>query len=115
MHITSWRHPLASPNASIDVHALAQQAQIAEAGKFDFVFSADSLAINHESHPQIVNRFDPIVLSTALAGRSEERRVGKGCRWRVGRVEYGEMNGIGGAVGGREDWVVRSDIVLSVV
>jgi len=72
MHITSWRHPLASPNASIDVHALAQQAQIAEAGKFDFVFSADSLAINHESHPQIVNRFDPIVLSTALAGATEK-------------------------------------------
>lgn len=67
MHVSSWRHPLASPNASIDIDELIGQAQLAEKGKFDFVFSADSLAINHESHPQIVNRFDPIVLSTALA------------------------------------------------
>src|SRR5699024_5838324 len=67
MHVASWRHPLASPNASIDVDALIGQAQLAEKGKFDFIFSADSLAINHESHPQILNRFDPIILSTALA------------------------------------------------
>src|SRR5699024_2368681 len=52
---------------SIDVDALIGQAQLAEKGKFDFIFSADSLAINHESHPQILNRFDPIILSTALA------------------------------------------------
>ena len=72
MHVSSWRHPLARPDASINVNALVEQAQIAEAGKFDFVFSADSLAINHESHPQIVNRFDPIVLSTALAGATKK-------------------------------------------
>lgn len=72
MHVSSWRHPLASPNASIDVDNLIQQAQLAEAGKFDFVFSADSLAINHESHPQILNRFDPLILSTALAGATEK-------------------------------------------
>lgn len=72
MHVSSWRHPQGSPDASIDVHALIEQAQIAEKGKFDFVFSADSLAINYESHPQIVNRFDPIVLSTALAGATKK-------------------------------------------
>lgn len=74
MHVASWRHPLASPNASIDINALIGQAQLAEEGKFDFVFTADSLAIDHGSHPQIVNRFDPIVLSTALA--TATKRIG---------------------------------------
>ena len=67
MHVSSWRHPVSNPNASIDVKALQKLAQIAEKGKFDIAFIADSLAINHESHPQILNRFDPIVLITALA------------------------------------------------
>lgn len=71
MHVASWRHPHANPSASIDVEALTAQARLAEEGKFDFVFSADSLAINHESHPQILNRFDPVVLSTALAAATK--------------------------------------------
>lgn len=71
MHVASWRHPHANPSASIDVEALTAQARLAEQGKFDFVFSADSLAINHESHPQILNRFDPVVLSTALAAATK--------------------------------------------
>ncbi|MCM3398336.1 LLM class flavin-dependent oxidoreductase [Oceanobacillus profundus] len=72
MHVSSWRHPASNPNASIDVKALQKLAQIAEKGKFDLAFVADSLAINHESHPQIVNRFDPIVLITALAAATEK-------------------------------------------
>src|SRR5690625_7221332 len=72
MHVSSWRHPLARPDASIDVNALVEQAQTAEDGYFDFVFSSCSLAINHESHSQTVNRFDPIVLSTALAGATKK-------------------------------------------
>ena len=47
MHVASWRHPLSSPNASIDVKALQKLAQIAERGKFDLAFVADSLALNH--------------------------------------------------------------------
>jgi FMN-dependent oxidoreductase (nitrilotriacetate monooxygenase family) len=76
MHVASWRHPLASPNASIDVKALQKLAQIAEKGKFDLAFVADSLAINHESHPQILNRFDPVVLITALAEATEKIGIG---------------------------------------
>ncbi|MBO1002765.1 LLM class flavin-dependent oxidoreductase [Pseudogracilibacillus auburnensis] len=76
MHVSSWRHTLANPASSIDIKALQKQAQIAESGKFDFVFIADSLAINHESHPQILNRFDPIVLITALSAATEKIGVG---------------------------------------
>lgn len=76
MHVASWRHPLAQPDASINVQSLIEQAQIAEQGKFDFVFAADSLAINHESHPQILNRFDPLVLMTAIATATEKIGVG---------------------------------------
>lgn len=76
MHVASWRHPLAQPNASIDVKALQSFAQNAEKGKFDIAFVADSLAINHESHPQILNRFDPIVLITALAAATGKIGIG---------------------------------------
>lgn len=76
MHVASWRHPASSPNASIDVKALQRLSKIAEKGKFDIAFVADSLAINHESHPQILNRFDPIVLITALAAATEKIGIG---------------------------------------
>lgn len=67
MHIASWRHPDAQPIASIDVQHFIKLAQIAERGKFDMVFIPDSLAINEDSHPNILNRFDPVVLITAIA------------------------------------------------
>jgi N-acetyl-S-(2-succino)cysteine monooxygenase len=76
MHVASWRHPSAQPNASIDLKALQKYAQIAEKGKFDLAFVADSLAINHESHPQILNRFDPVVLITALSTATEKIGIG---------------------------------------
>ncbi|MED4635907.1 LLM class flavin-dependent oxidoreductase [Peribacillus frigoritolerans] len=76
MHVASWRHPASNPNASIDVKALQRLSKIAEKGKFDLAFVADSLAINHESHPQILNRFDPIVLITALAADTEKIGIG---------------------------------------
>ena len=76
MHVSSWRHLVSNPNASIDVKALQKLAQIAEKGKFDIAFIADSLAINHESHPQILNRFDPIVLITAMAAATEKIGIG---------------------------------------
>lgn len=76
MHVASWRHPLAQPDASISINALIEQAKIAEQGKFDFVFAADSLAVNHTSHPQILNRFDPVVQITALATATTHIGIG---------------------------------------
>ncbi|RDW18085.1 LLM class flavin-dependent oxidoreductase [Oceanobacillus arenosus] len=76
MHVSSWRHQTSNPKASIDIDELTKQAKIAEKGKFDIAFVADSLAINHESHPQILNRFDPIVLITALATATTKIGIG---------------------------------------
>ncbi|MHA7964465.1 LLM class flavin-dependent oxidoreductase [Paenibacillus sp. CAU 1782] len=74
MHASSWRLPDASPGASIDIDYYRTLAQTAERGKFDMVFLADSLAINEESHPNILNRFEPITLISALAGATS--RIG---------------------------------------
>jgi len=76
MHVSSWRHPESSPNASIDIVAMQKLAQIAEKGKFDIAFIADSLAVNGESHPQILNRFDPLILITALAAATKKIGIG---------------------------------------
>ncbi|MCM2675780.1 LLM class flavin-dependent oxidoreductase [Alkalicoccobacillus plakortidis] len=67
MHVASWRHPTAQPSSSIDVSYYQHLAQLAEKGRFDIAFIADSLAINHDSHPNILNRFDPLILITAMA------------------------------------------------
>ncbi|WP_269919212.1 LLM class flavin-dependent oxidoreductase [Caldifermentibacillus hisashii] len=76
MHVAAWRHPEGQANASIDIKHLQKSAQIAEKGKFDIVFVADSLAINHESHPHILNRFDPLIQITALASATEKIGLG---------------------------------------
>ncbi|MFC4101546.1 LLM class flavin-dependent oxidoreductase [Paenibacillus xanthanilyticus] len=67
MHAASWRLPDALPGASIDIDYYVRLAKTAERGAFDFVFLADSLAINEQSHPNILNRFEPITLIAALA------------------------------------------------
>jgi FMN-dependent oxidoreductase (nitrilotriacetate monooxygenase family) len=67
MHVASWRQEQAQPNASHDIDHYIRLAQTAERGKFDIAFIADSLAINEQSHPNILNRFEPITLITALA------------------------------------------------
>lgn len=72
IHVASWRHPDAKPDASIDIDFYRHLAQIAERGKFDIAFIADSLAINEDSHPNILNRFDPAILISALAGATSK-------------------------------------------
>jgi FMN-dependent oxidoreductase, nitrilotriacetate monooxygenase family len=74
MHASSWRLAGANPGASIDIDYYRALARTAERGKFDMVFLADSLAINEESHPNILNRFEPITLISALAGSTD--RIG---------------------------------------
>ncbi|MGG1314519.1 LLM class flavin-dependent oxidoreductase [Cohnella laeviribosi] len=74
MHAASWRLEGANPGASIDIDYYRRLAQTAERGKFDIAFLADSLAINEQSHPNILNRFEPITLIAALAGATS--RIG---------------------------------------
>lgn len=72
IHLGSWRRPDADPGASIDIDFYRNLAQIAERGKFDIVFMPDSLAINEDSHPNILNRFDPVILQSAIAGATSK-------------------------------------------
>jgi FMN-dependent oxidoreductase (nitrilotriacetate monooxygenase family) len=44
-HMGAWRHPEGTPEATIDVRVYHELAHIAERGKFDFIFVADSLGI----------------------------------------------------------------------
>ncbi|ANY68016.1 monooxygenase [Paenibacillus sp. BIHB 4019] len=65
-NIAGWRHPDAQPDASVNFEFYKQQAQKAEAGKFDFVFIADGLYINEKSIPHFLNRFEPLTVLSAL-------------------------------------------------
>jgi len=66
IHLASWRHETAFPQASIDFAHQVELAGIAEEARFDAIFLGDSLAIDETSNPGILNRFDPIGLVTAL-------------------------------------------------
>ncbi|WP_026540440.1 LLM class flavin-dependent oxidoreductase [Paenarthrobacter nicotinovorans] len=66
IHLASWRHETAFPQASIDFAHQVQLTKTAEDAKFDAIFLGDSLAIDETSNPGILNRFDPIGLVTAL-------------------------------------------------
>jgi FMN-dependent oxidoreductase (nitrilotriacetate monooxygenase family) len=69
-----WRHPDRRIDASTDFEFFKYQAQLAEAGKFDFLFVSDSLSINEKSSPHDLNRFEPITILSALAAAT--RRIG---------------------------------------
>ncbi|OCT11756.1 monooxygenase [Paenibacillus pectinilyticus] len=66
-NMSSWKHPDAIVDASVNFKYYKQQAQKAEAGKFDLLFIADGLFINEKSIPHFLNRFEPITILSALA------------------------------------------------
>jgi len=66
-----WRHPNALADASVNFGFYKQQAKLAEAAKFDFVFIADSLHIHEKSSPHYLNRFEPLTILSALAATTE--------------------------------------------
>jgi FMN-dependent oxidoreductase (nitrilotriacetate monooxygenase family) len=66
-----WRHPDAQPNASTDFAYYKREAQLAEQGKFDFLFVADSVFITAKSSPHYLNRFEPLTILSALAAVTE--------------------------------------------
>ncbi|WP_138754081.1 LLM class flavin-dependent oxidoreductase [Paenibacillus sinopodophylli] len=66
-NVSAWRHPEVPADASVNFKFYTQQAQTAEAGKFDLVFIADGLYINEKSIPHFLNRFEPLTILSALA------------------------------------------------
>jgi FMN-dependent oxidoreductase (nitrilotriacetate monooxygenase family) len=66
-----WRHPDADPSASTNFAFYKRQAKAAEAGKFDFLFVADSVFVTAKSSPHYLNRFEPLTILSALAAVTE--------------------------------------------
>lgn len=62
-----WRHPDRDTSASTSFAYYRHQAEVAERGKFDFLFVADSLSITEKSSPHYLNRFEPITILSGLA------------------------------------------------
>lgn len=71
-HVAAWRHPNAVTDGSMDLPYFIEMAQLAESGKLDFIFLADSLAINEGSHPNILTRFEPLTILSILSTVTKE-------------------------------------------
>ncbi|MCI0860307.1 MAG: LLM class flavin-dependent oxidoreductase, partial [Chloroflexi bacterium] len=63
----SWRHPNAVVDAAINLEYYVNLTRKAEFAKLDFVFFGDGLYISEKSHPNFLNRFEPLTLLAALA------------------------------------------------
>ena len=66
-NMASWRHPNAVPDAAINLEYYKGLTRKAEAAKLDFAFFGDGLYISEKSHPNFLNRFEPLTLLAALA------------------------------------------------
>ncbi|NUU60589.1 LLM class flavin-dependent oxidoreductase [Paenibacillus agri] len=67
---STWRHPDAKPDASVNFELYKSWVQKAEEGKLDLIFIADGLYINEKSIPHFLNRFEPLTILSALAAVS---------------------------------------------
>ncbi len=66
-NMASWRHPKAVADGAINLDYYRKLTRKAEAAKLDFVFFGDGLYISEKSHPNFLNRFEPLTLLAALA------------------------------------------------
>jgi len=73
-HEASWRHPAASPLALTDFRYYRDLAQRAEAGLFDSIFLADTLALADTVAHAASSWLEPITTLGALAGATS--RIG---------------------------------------
>ena len=73
-HEAAWRHPAASPLALTDIRYYTDLARKAEAGLFDSVFLADTLAVGDDVSRAPRTWLEPITALAALAGATS--RIG---------------------------------------
>ena len=66
-NMASWRHPKAVADGAINLEYYRRLTRKAEQAKLDFVFFGDGLYISEKSHPNFLNRFEPLTLLAALA------------------------------------------------
>jgi hypothetical protein len=50
-HVAAWRHPGTHMHAGVSFAEMVETAELAERGKFDFLFLADSAAVNTAGSP----------------------------------------------------------------
>ena len=69
-NMASWRHPDAVADGAINLEYYLDLTRKAEAAKLDFVFFGDGLYISEKSHPNFLNRFEPLTLLAYLAAHT---------------------------------------------
>jgi FMN-dependent oxidoreductase (nitrilotriacetate monooxygenase family) len=73
-HEAAWRHPSASPRALTDIRYYTDLARAAEAGLFDSVFLADTLAVGEDIARAPRAWLEPVTVLAALAATTS--RIG---------------------------------------
>lgn len=72
-HVAAWRHPQAHARSGTSFAEMLETAQLAERGRFDLLFLADSAAVNLSDTPDVrgrmgkVVKFEPMTILSALA------------------------------------------------
>ncbi|MDQ7969513.1 MAG: LLM class flavin-dependent oxidoreductase [Oxalicibacterium faecigallinarum] len=66
-HVQAWRHPDTASDSAANVASFIEAARLAEKGKFDFGFIADSTFITKDSTPYFLSRLEPITALSAVA------------------------------------------------
>ncbi|MDA0262623.1 MAG: LLM class flavin-dependent oxidoreductase [Chloroflexi bacterium] len=66
-NMASWRHPTSVPDGAVNLEYYKTMTLKAEDAKLDFVFFGDGLYISEKSHPNFLNRFEPLTLLAALS------------------------------------------------
>ena len=72
-HVAAWRHPGAHARTGASFAEMVETAQLAERGKMDFLFLADSAAVSTAGSPDQrgrmgkVVKFEPMTILAALA------------------------------------------------
>ena len=72
-HVAAWRHPDAHMHSGTSFAEMVETAQLAERGKFDFLFLADTAAVSTAGSPDQrgrmgkVVKFEPMTMLSALA------------------------------------------------
>jgi FMN-dependent oxidoreductase (nitrilotriacetate monooxygenase family) len=72
-HVAAWRHPEAHYQSGVRFADMVETAQLAERGKMDFLFLADSAAVDLQGNPDArgrmgkVVKFEPMTILSSLA------------------------------------------------
>lgn len=73
-HEAAWRHPRTDAHRVLDVRHFQEVTRIAERGKLDSVFFADTLAVGPRIERNTLAVFEPVTLLSAIAAVTE--RIG---------------------------------------